>query len=393
MLWFTCTPKHFVGNQAFMDRDSGLVSAGFRDLGQNSRAVQLAPALSDDLPDVIRATQAQMEDVNWWLATGATGVVLFSYGSPTYQAIADAIVIAGLKLVQMADTHGVISPWADAAAHLYAQWHHHWHRSMAIRLLRTLASIPYSYLYYGLTRDPKRVQMMTTGDYFCGATPASAERYRRMVRRLGSCSLAGKVQHVPIPVGFHFDWPLDGRKSDEVVAVGRWDSVQKRTPLLMTSIRQAAKTRPATIFRIFGIITPELVTWHNSLPQNSKERVKLEGKVSNAALAVAYIRARVMLVSAAYEGCHISSAEALCCGATVVACKSPFLCALEWHASQDSGQLAKRATGESLGSALVSELEIWDQGMRDPSKISRTWRNIFLPDKVASRILGLFENK
>lgn len=376
-----------------MDRDTGLVSSGFRALGQNSCAVQLAPALPDDLPEVIRASQAQMEDANWWLATGAAGVVLFSYGSPSYQAIADAIVSAGLKLVQMADTHGVISPWADAVSHLQSQWHHHWHRSIPVRLLRTLASLPSSYLYSGLTRDPKRVHMMTTGDYFCGASPSSAERYRRMVRRLGSRGISDKVQHVPIPVGFHFDWPQNGKKIDEVVAVGRWDSQQKRTPLLMTSIGHTAKARPATIFRIFGNITPELVKWHDNLPEKSKARVRLEGKVTNAALAEAYIRARVMLVSAAYEGCHISSAEALCCGATIVACKSPFLCALEWHTSKDSGQLARRATGESLGSALVSELEIWDQGIRDPSNISRNWREIFLPDKVASRIMGLFVNQ
>lgn len=389
MIWFTCAPRRFVGNQAFLDRDSGLLCLGFRALGQDSRAVQLGPPMDDDLPEVIRASQSELRSEDWWKATGANGVVFFSYGSPRYRSIADAIASAGLKLVQVADTHGVISPWADAGCHLRTQWHYHWEKSIPARVLRTVASIPSSYLRYGFTRDPARVRMMLRGDFFCGSTPGATERYQRMVRRLAGKEATAKVRHLPIPVGFHFRWQDDFQKADEVVAVGRWDSTQKRTPLLLEAIRFALDRDTNTVFRIFGNSTPQMEIWHQKLPDEFKDRVAFEGKVPNSRLADACRRAKTMLVSAAYEGCHISSAEALCCGCSVVACQSPFLCALEWHAGKNSGTLAARATGASLGQALLSELENWKSGLRDPESISRYWTSIFHPDRVARMVLEM----
>jgi hypothetical protein len=97
-----------------------------------------------------------------------------------------------------------------------------------------------------------------------------------------------------------------------------------------------------------------------------------------------------MLVSAAFEGCHNSSAEALCCGASVVACRSPFLGALEWHASKSSGRLARKATGPDLAAALLEELSAWDQGERDAKAISKAWTEEMLPDRVAHKIVDIF---
>lgn len=389
MTWYTCTPQRFVGNQAFLDRDSGLLCLGFRAIGQESRAVQLGPPMDDDLPEVLRAEAAELESKEWWVRTGAGGVVLFSYGSPAYRRIADAIVGAGLKLIQVADTHGVISPWADMQAQLLTQWHYFWDKPAVVRLLRCLANLPTSYFLHGLTRDPSRVRMMLRGDYFCGSTPQATERYQRMVRRLAGREAQSKILHLPIPVGFHFRWEQGGMKEDEVIAVGRWDSSQKRTPLLLATIKFVLATSGKIVFRIFGSPTPEMEIWHARLPGNERSRVVLEGKVPNQKLAEAYQRAKTMLVSAAYEGCHISSAEALCCGSSVVACPSPFLCALEWHASKDSGTIASAATGKALGTALLHEMAAWDEGRRDPVSISRSWTQIFHPDRVARRVLEM----
>jgi glycosyltransferase involved in cell wall biosynthesis len=390
MRWFTCTPKHFVGNQSFMDRDSGLLCRGFEALGGHTRAVQLAPSAADDDPLVLRAEADQMTDPVWWKNSGADGVVLFSYGSLAYQNIASAIVDAGLKLVQMTDTHGVISPWADASAQLRIQWHYHWNLPMIQRLARVVASLPPSYLWKALVRDPRRVRMMLTGDFICGATPDSTSRYQRMIRCLGGSQATEKVRHVPIPTNVHFRWGPGTPKSDEVVAVGRWDSVQKRTPLLLETIQYAVGKRSGTTFAIYGGITPEIERWHTALPMEQQNRVRLHGKVPNAALVEAYSRARVMLVSAAYEGCHIASAEVLCCGASVVGCQSPFLCAIEWHISHNSGRLAARATGRALGETLLAELADWDAGLRNPAAISQFWTRELHTDRVAARILKLF---
>ena len=373
-----------------MDRDSGLLCRGFEALGFHTRAVQLAPSAADDDPLVLRAEANQLTDPSWWKNSGADGVVLFSYGSLAYQNIATAIVDAGLKLVQMTDTHGVISPWADASAQLRIQWHYHWNLPMIQRLARVVASLPATYLWKALVRDPRRVRMMLTGDFFCGATPDSTSRYHRMIRRLCGSQAAEKVRHVPIPTNVHFRWQPGTTKNDEVVAVGRWDSPQKRTPLLLETIQYAVGKRSGTTFGIYGQITPEMDQWHAALPPEQRGMIHLHGKVPNAALVAAYSRARVMLVSAAYEGCHIASAEALCCGASVVGCQSPFLCAIEWHTSHNSGRLAARATGKALGKALLAELADWDTGHRSPAAISDYWTRVFHADRVAARILELF---
>ena len=97
-----------------------------------------------------------------------------------------------------------------------------------------------------------------------------------------------------------------------------------------------------------------------------------------------------MLVSSAYEGCHISSAEAVCSGASVVGCRSAFLCAIAWHTSKHSGSLSDVATPEALTSTLLAELAAWDRGERDPLAISQQWVSELHPDRVASRILELF---
>jgi hypothetical protein len=158
----------------------------------------------------------------------------------------------------------------------------------------------------------------------------------------------------------------------------------------MSGISHALCQRTSTTYRIFGRITPELEAWHRSLPHAHGKKVILEGLVPNDQLTEAYQRARVMLVSAAFEGCHNSSAEALCCGATVVACRSPFLGALEWHVGTSSGRLAPAATGSSLARALLDELAAWDQGLRDPAGISLKWTREMLPDHVARKIVSIF---
>ena len=202
---------------------------------------------------------------------------------------------------------------------------------------------------------------------------------------------AQRVHLVPIPVNFHFRFSADDSKENEIIAVGRWDSLQKRTPLLTGTLSLALKRDTHTAIRIFGSLTPELESWYLGLPASQRCQVTLEGLVSNSTIAEAYRRARVMLVSAAYEGCHNASAEAICSGASVVGCRSPFLGAIEWHASKNSGRLTDHATPDGLAATLLEELAAWDRGERNPAAISEAWTRELHPDRVAARILELFD--
>lgn len=393
MLWYTCTPKNFIGNQIFFDRDSGLMSRGLKEIGFGGKAISLGPAKPDDWPDLIRASRTELQNQSWWRGLGIDGVVFYSWGGPTYQLIANAIVDAGLRLVQVSDNHAIYSPLCDWKAHLTAAWSHQWYESTPKKIIRTITKCTWSHTLGILFDDLPLARMIATGDYFASATPASTTRLKRLVRTLLGETAASKIVTAPLPVNAHFRYKSEIDKEDLVVAVGRWDSPQKRVKLLMATISLALRSNENTRFMIFGAPTPALETWHKELSPLHHERVTLAGVVSNTELAAAYQSARVMLVSAAYEGCHNASAEAICCGCSVVAVRSPFMAALDWHASKNSGKLSPSATPPALASTLQAELAEWNRGDRNPEVFGPAWSEVFHPDKVAKRILNLFDNK
>lgn len=390
MRWFTGTPRNFCGSDAFFARESGLTCRGFQSLGIESGSILLAPHKEGQLSDVIRATREQMENPAWWASLKIDGLIFYTWGNSKFLRMVQAAVKAGVRVAQVTDSQGILSPLSDFRAHIQAEHAHHWYAPAWKRYLRTLLKLPITLTVRIPCRDLLMARTIAASDYFFAPTPCAAERFEKLVRRLQGPAAAQRVRFMPIPVNFHFTYSPEIPKLDEVVAVGRWDSTQKRTPLLTATIAMALAQRPSTRYRIFGQTTPELVGWHHQLPPALKTRVVLEGLVSNSDLATAYQQARVMLVSAAYEGCHNSSAEAICCGATVVACRSPFLGALEWHASKNSGRLAERATPDSLAQTLLEELAAWDRSVRNPLAHSEAWTSELHPDRVAMRILELF---
>lgn len=390
MRWFTGSPSNFIGSDAFFARDSGLTCRGFQALGIESGSITLAPAREGQLPEMTRGTKEQLEDPAWWAALGLDGLVFYTWGNPKYLRMVRAAMKAGIRVAQVTDTQGIISPIADFRAHFQAEQAHYWYEPRWKQCARTFAKLPISCTVRIPYHDIQAARIIAASDYFLAATPSAAERIQKFVGRLQGWNAAQRVRFVPIPVSSHFNYAPEIPKLDEVVAVGRWDSTQKRTPLLTATISQALAARPSTCYRIFGRITPELETWRRQLPSMHRQQVVLEGIVPNAELTTAYQQARVMLVSAAYEGCHVSSAEAICCGATVVACRSPFLGALEWHASKNSGTLSADSSPQSLSASLLAELTVWDRGDRHPASFAPQWSEIFHPDRVATRILELF---
>jgi glycosyltransferase involved in cell wall biosynthesis len=388
---FTGTPCNFDGTQDFFARDSGLTARGFNRIGVESGSITLGPPKPGDLSLMRRASRTELESPDWWGSLALDGLVFYTWGNPLYRRMVLAAMTAGIPVAQVADQQGFISPLADWHAHLTAEKAHYWHHPRWKQIVRTILKLPYTAGARIFLRDLPNARMIATSNLFLTATPSATLRYQRFLRRAGYSRSTAHVQFCPIPVNFHFLHDPHVGKAEEVIAVGRWDSVQKRTPLLMRTIALSLAQRPSILFRIFGRATDELNAWHASLPESLRNQVRLEGLVPNNELVAGYQSARCMLVSAAYEGCHNASAEALCCGTTVVACRSPFLGALEWHAGSSSGTLADSPTAEALSAALLNELAAWDAGRRDPVRISTEWTATMHPDRVAERILELFK--
>jgi len=389
--WYTGTPCNFKGNDSFFSRDSGLTSRGFEMIGIESRSVTLGPAKPDDLPAMIRATWEDLTSPKWWRSLGINGIVFYTWGNPKYRRMVEAAKTAGIQIAQVADQQGIISPIADWKAHLKAESNYNWHRNKAAQYARFIPKIIYSHTLRLLFRDRAIARTIASSDLFFCATPNAEKRYRNLTRWFQGQDAANRIHFVPLPVNSNFRYSKETPKENEVVAVGRWESHQKRLGLLLGTINETFHSRNDIRFRIFGTVIPELLSWHESLPKAYQNLVTLEGVVPNVQLTTHYQKAKVILVASAFESFHIASAEAICCGASVVACRSPFLDSLEWQASKKSGRLAEQATPISLAETLLSELDAWDQGERDPVQISRDWTEILHPDKVAAKILKEFD--
>ena len=393
MTWFTSTPVSFEGGSDFFCRDSGLLCKGFQSLGLSCKSVMPLPGYrGDQTDDLIRANYRDLEDSAWWRRAGAEKVVLYSWGSPRYRRVAEAVRDAGAKLFVNIDSNGIVSPIASPS--LY--WRALWGSSVRKRglLLGTISAALRSLVhlvYHPLMFEPGRVAHLRAATAIGCVSPGALSLWRRWAR-IYAPDLAERMHLVPHPVldGMKYDPSVE--KRDIVIAVGRWDDEeQKRPALLADTISAAAARRNSTEFHIVGDPGPVLSAWHEKLPDGIRERVHLLGRVAHTDLPGYLLQSRVGLCTSSWEGFHSVSAEALCAGASIVAPLREELNSMMWFVSRDSGRLSTEDSAAGLAGTLLLELEAWDRGERNPESISTHWRSILSASAVAGRIRKLLE--
>lgn len=364
---FTCTPVAFHGDARFFTRDTGLICMNLRKLGAESKAIMPLPFHEDDIrEDIIRVPMEQLKSADWWRSLNLDGVVLYSWGAPRYTAIARAIKKAGIKLVIHLDTNGDF--FLDAAPRK---------RSLATRLKEAVT--------HPLI-DILRARHLEYADVITCAKPVG----EAIIRKTFYGGLKGKFANMACPVSPSMAY--DGRpKQDLIVAIGRWDDVyQKRPEMLMQTLSVLYERGCSATTDIYGKITDDLRAWHAALPPETRGKVVLAGLVPNHMLYDVYNNAKVCLCTSLFESSHIVSAEALCCGCSVVsACQPILLRDVVWYTTKDSGTVAKEDTPESLADAVLAELHEWDVLHRSPHAIAAAWQPFFHADKVMARIFGL----
>lgn len=98
----------------------------------------------------------------------------------------------------------------------------------------------------------------------------------------------------------------------------------------------------------------------------------------------------MIICTSSHEGSHNVSAEALCCGCSVVVTDLPkTLSVLHWYTSRQSGRISEHDTPASLAEALLAEHRSWENGERNPNEISARWQPHFHADKVYAGIFKL----
>lgn len=390
MKWWTCTPVAFGGGEDFFDRDSGLLSRGFRTIGAESRAVMPGPARTGDLDELIRTDYANLESPAWWRGHGLDGVVLYAWGSPRYRRVARAIREAGARLVLNQDNGGLVSPLCGPAAWLGEQVA----MSGAGRVPGGYRGLARSLLKCGLwglaATDPLRATHLKQGDRIACVSPQAAAHYRRLCRFYGGRRLAARVVFVPHPVAERFDY-REGEKSARIVVVGRWDDrVQKRPEWLTAVAGRLLDEDDAVGVDVVGGGTAALEAWRAGLDEGRRKRVVVHGRVAPRGVSELLRRAWIVYCPSAYESFHIASGEGLCSGCSVVAAASPSLASFPWFVGDGDGVLAAADDVAGHADALRRELAAWRAGGRDPRMIARRWTERLHAPRVAGRILGLF---
>lgn len=394
MRWITCTPVPFSGGEDFFSRDSGALCLGFLALGLECAAIMPEPRSEADLCWLKRVPYGELENPAWWKTQEADGVVLYAWGAPRYRRIAAAIRKAGIFLLLNQDSAGVISPLNGLGLWTRDQWLSSGAGRVRGGWIRFFVSLAKG-LTVGLIRtEIMRARHLRCGDVIAAVSPAAAAHYRKLCRIYGGKELASKVEVVPHPVSPIFTEADSGCLEHRILSVGRWDDEkQKRTKLMLSVVQMVLAQDEVLEWSIVGSLTSHLASWHASLPEPLRRRVSLTGKLAPSELADLMRRTKVLYCSSAYESFHISSAEALCSGCSVVGPKLPGTSSFEWFCGEECGTLITCDSLEGHVGGVLDELRAWEAGGREPRRIARIWRPRFHASQVASRILALKESR
>ncbi|NOU35153.1 MAG: glycosyltransferase [Kiritimatiellaceae bacterium] len=371
--WITCTPVAFRGDEkTFFSRDSGLCCRALQALGASAKVVMPEPVW-DDEPDVLRAPYGRLSDPGFWREQGVDAVILYSWAHPRYTSIAEAIRASGLKLYLNMDMEGLISPFVESVAYVRMMWAvQRQKRGVLFGTMNTLCRLGWQCI--GLHKHFSRLRHMDCADAIGVVSPIAAERVRKYARFLGRNDIAKKVHFVPHPIDQTMHY-ASSAKQEQVVAVGRWDDfVQKRPDVLIEVAAKVLAKNSTVRFVIAGKDSGRCAAEIAANVPEAKNRVVGYERLEHDELCEQMSRAQISLCTSRYESFHIASGEALLCGCSIVAPKSPCLPSLPYFIDGNfSGRLAEN-NPDALADAVLAELDAWKFGERDAAAIAHIWR-------------------
>ena len=383
----TCVPVPFQTNEHYFSRDSGLLCKGFNSIGASCSVVIPGKADPADSPLLVRATLLEMESVEWWKNQNFDLVVLYGWANPKYMPIAKAIRESGTRLVQNIDAVGLFSPYANlkewikqSACWLECPGTLGSRLKVLYQVIRDIVPVLY---------EKKRVEMLKLSDAIACVSPYATESVGSYCGAMGGIELARKVRMAPHPVNPIFTYARE-TKQNCVVAVGRWDSdgaAQKNPELLMEVLSAFLAARPDWNARIVGKGADKLARNYAGKKGKMAGGIEFINFVDHEQLKSVYVTSKIMLCVSRHESFHISSAEAVCCGCSVVVSQRASLGSTAWFTSSDSGRIAEGYDAKCIVKTLQKEADCWTALGRDPAHISHTWSHQLHAGFIAKGLL------
>jgi glycosyltransferase involved in cell wall biosynthesis len=371
---------------AFWVRDGGLICRGFRMFGVDARFVALGqPGERKDVP-LITCTLQQMQQAEWWKQWEADGVLLSSWALPRYEPIARAIKSAGPKLILTLDTQGIVSPHVWPSRYLHYKYFTEkesgkWFPA-GWALLKTAAACL-------RLRHAATIRHLELADLIVVASPLAKQRYGRYLRSMQRGDLVGRLRSAPWAVVKEMTYDPARPKRPVIIAVGRWESVYKNTPLLLQVLEQVLSEQPQYSARVIGSGADIAQKLAQHVRADCRSRIEIVGRVDHANLPVHYSESQIFLCTSRFESFMIAAAEALCCGCSVVG--DARIASMPFFTGLSSGTVAADSSLENMRDALMAEIDAWQSGQRDPVQISQAWQARLHADRVAEAFVKFMQ--
>ena len=350
-------------DQLFWQRDLGLLTKAFRDLGHDAYLVvhpatepSATPAVPNELdhpreqpfevpqlrdevgllptfapshiptsaaPNIKHPTSKIPEepvlwpsplDVRnpiWWQSQKPDLVILGLWTRPKYDPIRRAALSATPHVIERADSDGMRT--ASCGLHTYAKRRFDYFRDRTYcwpSLLSIPASIFYSFASVLATpwieyRLRKTLQLLPA---VAVETPHATALWKSLATRLGINPQ--KIHCIPHPIQtdiFKFDPTVP--KKNQIISVGRWESYQKNLPLLLKTLRAFLDQNPDWSSLVIG----------SGLPAKSPHpQITFLPPLSPPDLTRCMQESKIFLSSSRYESFGLAAAEATACGCAVV---------------------------------------------------------------------------
>ncbi len=370
----------------FWHRDGGLVCLGARMLGMDARFVALGPpGERKDVP-LITCTLEQMREAEWWKQWKVDGVVLNAWELPRYEPIARAVKTAKLRLILTVDKEGLASP------HVWP-WRFFWQKYFAERESGKWFSFGWALLKTAVCsfrmRHAGTIRHLEHAEQIVLPTPLAQQRYSRFLQAMKRADLIGRLRCVPYAVVKEMTYDPAIPKKPVIIAVGRWQSVWKNTPLLLRVLEQVLTEQPQYSARIIGSGSEVVQKLAQRMNADCRSRLEIVGRVDHAKLPAYYAESQIFLCTSHFESFMIAAGEALCCGCSVVG--DARLASMVYFAGSSSGTTSCDSSEDNLRDAVMAEINAWQSGQRDPFQISQTWQARLHADRVAAAFLKLME--
>jgi glycosyltransferase involved in cell wall biosynthesis len=384
--WLWAIPMVYSEEGAFWVRDGGLAVLGLRMVGVDARFVALGqPGERKDGPS-LTCTLGQMQEAAWWKQWEVDGVFLNSWALPRYELIARAIKSAGLRVILMLDNEGIVSPHVWPWRYLRQKYFvekdgKKW--LPACRALLKTAAASFRLRHAGTIRHLEHAELIVL------PSPLAQQRYSHYLLAMKRGDLISRLRCAPYAVVTEMSYESTVAKKPVIIAVGRWQSLQKNTPLLLRILERVLSEQPQYSARIIGSGAEIVQKLAQRLKPDCRSRIEIVGRVDHAKLPAYYGESQIFLCTSRYESFLIAAGEALCCGCSVVG--DATIASMPYFTELGSGTLSSDSSLDNLRNALMTEIDAWQSGHRDPVQISRAWQARLHPDHVAEALLKFLQ--